>query len=64
MASPRWSSVIASGTGTRDDPYQTAPFDWTYPAAFAILADVQGGARAVPTEAELIAERPVIGWPE
>lgn len=38
----------------RDDVWLTA---------FAILYDVQSGARDVPGEADLIAELPVITWP-
>jgi hypothetical protein len=33
-------SILASGTGTRDDPYQSATFNWTYPAAFSAAPDV------------------------
>lgn len=35
---------------------------WTY--AFAELASVQSGSRAVPSVAEFIAELPAIEWPE
>lgn len=29
---------------------------------YGVMADVQNAARAIPTEAELVAELPVIGW--
>jgi stage V sporulation protein SpoVS len=38
--------------------------DAVWLAAFAILAEVQSGARDVPDEADLIGELPVIEWPE
>lgn len=34
---------------------------WAY--CYQALADVQAGTRTIPTEAELIAELPVIVWP-
>lgn len=37
--------------------------DAVWAACYAILADVQAGQRAVPTEAELLAELPVMVWP-
>ena len=36
--------------------------DAVWAACYAILADVQAGQRAVPTEAELLAELPVMVW--
>jgi hypothetical protein len=37
--------------------------DAVWQAAFAILSDVQAGARTAPTPAEAVAEMPVIAWP-
>ncbi|MCR4299981.1 MAG: hypothetical protein NUV51_00010 [Sulfuricaulis sp.] len=37
--------------------------DAVWAACYAILADVQAGKRAVPTEAELLAGLPVMVWP-
>lgn len=37
--------------------------DAVWAACYAILADVQAGQRAVPTEAELLAGLPVMVWP-
>lgn len=47
-------SVIADGTGTRDDPYRAAPFDWTYPAAFDAAPTIALEAQA---EGVAVAER-------
>lgn len=37
--------------------------DAVWAACYAILADVQGGQRAVPTADELLAELPAMVWP-
>ncbi len=50
-----WQAEAQAFVAWRDDVWL---------AAFAILDDVQSGVRAIPTEAELIAELPVIGWQE
>lgn len=38
--------------------------DDVWASCYQMLADVQAGTRAIPTEAELIAELPVLTWPE
>ena len=37
--------------------------DTVWAAAYVILADVQAGLRAMPTEAEALAELPTLTWP-
>jgi stage V sporulation protein SpoVS len=49
-----WQAEAQAFVAWRDDVWLTA---------FAILDDVQSGARDVPGEADLIAELPVITWP-
>lgn len=38
--------------------------DNVWAAGYQILGDVMSGIRAIPTEQELLAELPVIEWPE
>lgn len=37
--------------------------DATWAKCYTVLADVQSGARPMPTKAELLAELPVLAWP-
>lgn len=37
--------------------------DATWTRSYEILAEVEAGNRAIPTEAELMAELPVLSWP-
>lgn len=43
--------------------YAVEARDATWAMCYAILADVQGGQRAMPSQAELIAELPALVWP-
>ena len=56
----------AASTHPKFGPEGLAGVAWrdaVWAACYAILADVQAGQRAVPTEAELLAELPVMVWP-
>jgi len=43
--------------------YAVEARDATWAMCYAILADVQGGQRAMPSQAELLAELPALVWP-
>ena len=43
--------------------YAVEARDAIWAMCYAILADVQGGQRAMPSQAELIAELPALVWP-
>ena len=56
----------AASTHPKFGPEGLAGVAWrdaVWAACYAILADVQAGQRAVPTEAELLAGLPVMVWP-
>lgn len=50
-----WAAEAAAFVARRDSVWQ---------AAYALLAEVQAGARAAPSPAEAVAEIPDISWPE
>lgn len=62
-------SVACSGYSGFTNPYQSealAYVAWVaalWPVVYQIMADVMDGIRAIPTDAELIAELPVMTWP-
>ena len=43
--------------------YAVEARDATWAACYSILADVQGGQRAMPSQDELLAELPALVWP-
>lgn len=56
----------ATSTNPKFGPEGQAGVAWrdaVWAACYAILADVQAGNRAVPTEAQLLIELPSMGWP-
>ena len=44
--------------------YAVEARDATWAMCYGILADVQGGQRTMPSQAELIAELPALVWPK
>lgn len=63
-------SVSCLGYASFSNPWQAEAItfgEWIaslWPALWQIQADVESGARTLPTEAELIAELPTMVWPE
>lgn len=52
---PKFSGEGQVGVAWRDE---------VWAKGYSILADVEAGIRAIPTEAELIAELPAMQWPQ